>query len=407
MANSIEITAPIEQEGTKAIVRNWLKQIGDHVKEGDALVELETDKVTQEISAPCDGILSEIAMADGDDAMPGAMLGRMIVPANGTTAEASIAPTQVQPGLTVANTPHYSPAVRRAAMEYGIDPATLMGSGKGGRVTRADMENAHRADTAVLSQPQPQPVVAQRSAMTVKSSPASTDGRSRIVPHSAMRLSIAKHMAQSLATAPQVTAVFEADFTAIMRHRETHKERLKSQGISLSYTAYFVAASVAAMRVVPEVNSQWHDESLEIFEDINIGIGIALGDKGLVAPVIRQAQALSLEEIAAGLQDLTNRARSNALKNDEMKGGTFTISNHGVSGSLLASPIIISQPQSAILGVGKLEKRVVVREVDGVDAIQIRPMAYISLTIDHRSLDGHQTNSWLTEFVRTLESWPQ
>ncbi|MFS8047362.1 dihydrolipoamide acetyltransferase family protein [Rhizobium sp. BR 314] len=406
MANSIEITAPIEQEGTKAIVRNWLKQIGDHVKEGDALVELETDKVTQEISAPCDGILSEIAMADGDDAMPGAMLGRMIVPANGTTAEASIAPTQVQPGLTVANTPYYSPAVRRAAMEYGIDPATLMGSGKGGRVTRADMENAHRADTAVLSQPQPQPVVAERSAMTVKSSPASTDGRSRIVPHSAMRLSIAKHMAQSLATAPQVTAIFEADFTAIMRHRATHKERLKSQGISLSYTAYFVAASVAAMRVVPEVNSQWHDESLEIFEDVNIGIGIALGDKGLVAPVIRQAQALSLEEIAADLQDLTSRARSNALKNDDLKDGTFTISNHGVSGSLLASPIIINQPQSAILGVGKLEKRVVVREVDGVDAIQIRPMAYISLTIDHRSLDGHQTNSWLTEFVRTLESWP-
>jgi len=153
------------------------------------------------------------------------------------------------------------------------------------------------------------------------------------------------------------------------------------------------------------VNSQWHDDRLEIFENINIGVGIALGDKGLLVPVIRQAQDLSLGDIAARLQDLTNRARSNTLKNDELKGGTFTISNHGVSGSLLASPIIINQPQSAILGVGKLEKRVVVREVDGIDTIQIRPMAYVSLTIDHRSLDGHQTNAWLSEFVRILENW--
>ncbi|MFJ6324199.1 MULTISPECIES: dihydrolipoamide acetyltransferase family protein [unclassified Rhizobium] len=409
MANSIEITAPIEQEGTKAVVRNWLKQIGDHVKEGDALVELETDKVTQEIAAPCDGILSEIAMTDGDDATPGATLGRMIVPANGVAVEAMIAPTQVHSDAATRAKTHYSPAVRKAAREYGIDPATLTGSGKDGRVTRADMEHARESDTSTASPPLSHPGSVEHGKVPLESpvSSVSMEGRSRILPHSTMRLSIAKHMAQSLATAPQVTAVFEADFTAIMRHREIHKERLKAQGINLSYTAYFLAASVAAMKVVPEVNSQWHDESLEIFEDVNIGVGIALGEKGLVAPVIRQAQTLSLEKIADRLQDLTNRARSNTLKGEEMKGGTFTISNHGISGSLLASPIIINQPQSAILGVGKLEKRVVVRELDGVDAIQIRPMAYVSLTIDHRSLDGHQTNSWLTEFVRTLENWPQ
>jgi 2-oxoglutarate dehydrogenase E2 component (dihydrolipoamide succinyltransferase) len=401
MTDTIEITAPIEQEGTKAVVRNWLKRIGDHVKEGDALVELETDKVTQEIPAPCDGILSEIAMEDGDDAAPGAILGRMSIEnASGVAVQATTAPLQIQPAQPA--TAYYSPAVRKAAEETGIDPANLKGSGRDGRVTRADMD--HALETA---KPHPSAPVSQQ-AETAQTLPAVlADGKSRIVPHSAMRLSIARHMAQSLATAPQVTAIFEADFTAIMRHRESHKDRMKAEGVNLSYTAYFVAASVAAMKLVPEVNSQWHDDGLEIFADINIGVGIALGDKGLVAPIIRQAQSLSLETIAARLQDLTNRARSNAIKGDELKGGTFTISNHGVSGSLVASPIIINQPQSAILGIGKLEKRVVVREVDGVDTIQIRPMAYVSLTIDHRSLDGHQTNTWLTEFVRVLQSWPQ
>ncbi|MDK4705659.1 2-oxo acid dehydrogenase subunit E2 [Rhizobium sp. CNPSo 4062] len=405
MTGIIEITAPIEQEGTKAVVRNWLKRIGDHVREGDALVELETDKVTQEIPAPCDGILSEIAMEDGDDATPGAILGRMSIEnANGVAAQATEAPLQIQPASSATGpaAAYYSPAVRKAAEEYGIDPAGLKGSGRDGRVTRADMD--HALETA---KPHPSAPVSQRAETGQTPPAASADGKSRIVPHSAMRLSIARHMTQSLATAPQVTAIFEADFTAIMRHRESHKDRLKAEGINLSYTAYFVAASVAAMKLVPEVNSQWHDDGLEIFEDIDIGVGIALGDKGLIAPIIRQAQDLQLEAIAARLQDLTNRARSSALKAEDLKGGTFTISNHGVSGSLVASPIIINQPQSAILGIGKLEKRVVVREIDGVDTIQIRPMAYVSLTIDHRSLDGHQTNAWLTEFVRVLQNWPQ
>ena len=222
-----------------------------------------------------------------------------------------------------------------------------------------------------------------------------------------MRLAIAEHMHSSVTTAPHVTAVFEADFTAIMRHRDRNKAQLAASGINLSYTAYIVAACVAAMKAVPEVNSRWHDDALEVFDDIHIGVGTALGDKGLVVPVIRECQNLSLSGIAAKLQDVTARARSNSLTPADMRGGTFTISNHGVSGSLVATPIIINQPQSAILGVGKLEKRVIVREVDGVDTMQIRPMAYVSLTIDHRALDGHQTNAWLTAFVSCLESWPQ
>jgi len=154
------------------------------------------------------------------------------------------------------------------------------------------------------------------------------------------------------------------------------------------------------------VNSRWYDDRLEIFEDVNVGVGTALGDKGLIVPVIRRAQKLSLLEIAQQLSDLTERARTGKLGPADVRDGTFSISNHGVSGSLLAAPIIINPPQSAILGVGKLEKRAVVRERDGADLIEIRPMAYVTLTIDHRVLDAFQTNAWLARFVEVLETWP-
>jgi 2-oxoglutarate dehydrogenase E2 component (dihydrolipoamide succinyltransferase) len=220
-----------------------------------------------------------------------------------------------------------------------------------------------------------------------------------------MRLAIAEHMQRSVSTAPHVTAVFEVDFTAIMRDRAVRKEEFLRRNAKLTFTAYFIAACVKAIQAVPTVNSRWHDDHLEIFPDINIGIGTALGDKGLVVPVVHRAQELSLLGIAERLTDITERARTNKLKPKDMQGGTFTISNHGVSGSLLATPIIINQPQSAILGVGKLEKRVVVREVDGRDAMSICPMAYVSLTLDHRVLDGHQSNAFLSTWVDTIENW--
>jgi 2-oxoglutarate dehydrogenase E2 component (dihydrolipoamide succinyltransferase) len=200
--------------------------------------------------------------------------------------------------------------------------------------------------------------------------------------------------------------VFEADLTAVIRHRAAHKAEFEKRGTPLTLTAYFVAASVAAIRKVPQANSRWHDDHLEIFGDINIGIGTALGDQGLIVPVLHQAEQKNLKGIAAGLADLTGRARASKLSPADVRGGTFTISNHGVSGSLIATPIIINQPQSAILGVGKIEKRVKVKEVDGADVLAIRPTCYVSLTIDHRVLDGYQTNAFLSELVKTLENWP-
>lgn len=395
----IDILVPLEQEGTKAIVRAWLKKVGEAVAADEPLVELETDKVTQEVPSPAAGILAEIALSSDSEAVPGALLGRLrpagevasaSYDASGSTVTASDPPEIRETRL--------SPSAKRAARELGVDPAGLTGSGIAGRITRADIE---RAATAARSAPPspPPPVIAD--------APPPSSVRSYSIPHDHMRRRIAEHMSQSLSTAPHVTAVFEADFTAIVAHRRAHKSAFEKAGVNLTITAYFIAAAVAAMKVAPGINSRWHDDRLEIFEEVNIGVGTALGDKGLVVPIVRGAQDLSLQGVAARLQDLTERAREGRLTPPDMRGGTFTLSNHGVSGSLVAAPIIINQPQSAILGIGKLEKRVVVREVDGVDTIQIRPMAYVSLTIDHRVVDGHQTNAWLSRFVQVLETWPQ
>jgi 2-oxoglutarate dehydrogenase E2 component (dihydrolipoamide succinyltransferase) len=217
-----------------------------------------------------------------------------------------------------------------------------------------------------------------------------------------MRLTIAQNMARAMAEQPHVTAVFEADFSAVA----AHKAAMAKRGVKLSYTAYIVKAAAEAMAVAPAINGRWEKDRIAISPAIDIGVGTALGDKGLVVPIVRDVGRLSLEQIGATLDELTRRAREGQLGRADVSGGSFTISNHGVSGSLLAAPIILHQGQAAILGVGKLQKRVVVREVDGEDAIVILPMAYVTLTIDHRVVDGHQTNAWLSRFVEILENWP-
>jgi 2-oxoglutarate dehydrogenase E2 component (dihydrolipoamide succinyltransferase) len=217
-----------------------------------------------------------------------------------------------------------------------------------------------------------------------------------------MRLKIAENMVRAVSEAPHVTALFEADFSAIA----SHKAAMASKGVKLSYTTYLIKAAAEAMAVAPAINGRWEEDRIAVSPTINVGVGTALGEKGLVVPVVKDAGTLSLEEIGDKLDDLTTRARSGSLTAADVSGGSFTISNHGVSGSLLASPIILHAGQAAILGVGKLEKRVVVRGVNGQDAILIRPMAYVTLTIDHRVVDGHQTNAWLTRFVEVVENWP-
>ena len=389
----IDIVVPDEQEGTRAVVRSWLKKVGERVEIDEPLVELETDKVTQEVPSPGAGVLAEILLDSDAEAAPGALLGRISVGKDTIAREDSPAceGPSISLGMSGAReaSARFSPSVKRALRQHEVDPSAISGSGRGGRITRADVDA----------------FVTSAGAAKAPASATSAGGVTS-VPHDRMRLAIAHNMLNSVTVAPHVTAMFECDFSAIIAHRAAHQAAFAKDGANLTLTAYFIAASVAAMRAAPAVNSRWFDDRLELYEDVNIGVGTALGDKGLVVPVIQHAQTLSLLGIAQQLGELTANARANRLSPGDLKGGTFTISNHGVSGSLFASPIIIAQPQSAILGVGETEKRVVVREVGGVDAIQVRPMAYVSLTIDHRVIDGHQTNGWLAKFVETIEQWP-
>ncbi len=281
-----------------------------------------------------------------------------------------------------------SPSVRRACLQHGIDPTRISGTGRNGRITREDVDRAV-SDATVVSVGEP--ATAQPRQFSAQD-----------IPHDRMRMTIAENMVRAVSEAPHVTAVFEADFSAIA----THKAAMAAKGVKLSYTAYIVKAAAEAMAVAPAINGRWEKDRIAISPTIDVGVGTALGEKGLVVPVVKDAGSLSLEQIGARLDDLTRRAREGKLDRSDVSGGSFTISNHGVSGSLLAAPIILHQGQAAILGVGKLEKRVVVREIGGQDAILVRPMAYVTLTIDHRVVDGHQTNAWLTRFVQILESWP-
>jgi len=397
----IEVRVPDEQEGTKAVVRAWLKQIGDAVAENDPLVELETDKVTQEVPAPAAGVLAEIVLDTDAEAVPGALLARIETegspakagaqeakPTHDVRSPAPSGPPGPRPAPGNGET-RLSPSVRRACLQHGIDPTRIQGTGRNGRVTREDVDRAVASATVVSAG---QPTTAQPRIFSAQD-----------IPHDRMRLTIAENMVRAVSEAPHVTALFEADFSAVA----AHKAALAARGVKLSYTAYIVKAAAEAMAGAPAINGRWEKDRIAISPTIDIGVGTALGEKGLVVPVVKDAGSFGLEQIGAKLDDLTRRAREGKLERSDVSGGSFTISNHGVSGSLLAAPIILHQGQAAILGVGKLEKRVVVREIGGQDAILVRPMAYVTLTIDHRVVDGHQTNAWLSRFVEILENWPQ
>ena len=397
----IEVRVPDEQEGTKAVVRAWLKQIGDAVAENDPLVELETDKVTQEVPAPAAGVLAEIVLDTDAEAVPGALLARInastpaqagaqeakpSVSAGGKEEPAGSPGPRPAPGISQES--RLSPSVRRACLQRGIDASRIQGTGRNGRLTREDVDRAV-ASATVVSVGEP------ATAQPRRFSPHD-------IPLDRMRLAIAENMVRAVSEAPHVTALFEADFTAVA----AHKTAMAAKGVKLSYTAYIVKAAAEAMAIAPAINGRWEDDRIAISPTIDIGVGTALGEKGLVVPVVKDAGSLSIEQIGAKLDELTRRARDGKLERSDVAGGSFTISNHGVSGSLLAAPITLHQGQAAILGVGKLQKRVIVREIDGEDAMLILPMAYVTLTIDHRVVDGYQTNAWLTRFVEILESWP-
>ena len=409
-------------EGT---VSRWLKQVGETVDQYEPLLEIETDKVTTEATAEEAGTLLQILIPEGETVDVGTVLAYIgqpgeTPPQNGDASvaqpvtqaapavasqPAAVTATAPVPAAPVASQPQrytgrISPVVGRIAGEHEVDLNLVMGTGRDGRITKKDIlafvEQRHSRPTpqaAPAAPPPPQVAVATPPT----SQPTAVPGE--IVPLTNMRRAIAEHMVRSKQTSPHVTTVFEFDFTAVAQHRAVHKDQFARDGVNLTFTAYIVAATVAALKQHPLVNSTWTDAGVELKRPINVGMATAIDD-GLIVPVIKGADGMNLLGLARTINDLAARARSKQLQPAEVQGGTFSITNHGTSGSLFATPII-NQPQCGILGVGKIEKRVKVID----DAIAIRPLAYISFTFDHRILDGKTADDFVSSIKSVIENW--
>jgi 2-oxoglutarate dehydrogenase E2 component (dihydrolipoamide succinyltransferase) len=443
-------------EGT---VTKWLKQEGEEIGELEALLEVNTDKVDTEIPSPAGGMVLRILIPEGQTVRAGTVLAWIgevgeTLPGEGPQPEPAGQPAHAGNGhgqeATAASHPpvsagrsqelgFISPVVAKMAQENDVDLAQVQGSGAGGRITKHDVQAYLEQRAAAPAAPSRPPVQSEPAAWetpadgdlfrpsemvfgktgtrleTVQPAPheEATPGtpspapdllESEIIPLSPIRKLTAAHMVQSVRTAPHVTTVMEADLSRVMAHRADHRAAFERDGATLTYTAYFVAATVAALKAFPQVNSSWSDEGLRIYKQINVGVAASLGDEGLIVPVIHGADGLSLLGLARAINDLAARARAHRLQPGEVQGGTFTITNHGISGSLVATPII-NFPQCAILGVGAIQKRAVVVDAGGVDAIAIRPMAYLGLTFDHRILDGAIGDHFLAKIVDTLQNW--
>jgi 2-oxoglutarate dehydrogenase E2 component (dihydrolipoamide succinyltransferase) len=408
-------------EGTLA---RWLVKPGDRVEQYAPIAEVETDKVTTETTAESAGTILELLVNEGQTVPVGTVLAYIgdpgeSVPANGeakpaatpapapAVSPASVAappPSTMAPAAPrAAYTGRISPVVGRIAAEHEVDLSQVPGTGRDGRITKQDVLAyvEQRGASPVPEQPAVVPATPSVAAISQPSvaPPPTITGATELLPLTNVRRSIADHMVMSKRTSPHVTTVFEIDFSQVAAHRRAHKDSFKSDGVNLTFTAYIVAATVQALKQHPLVNSTWSDDGILLRKDINIGMAAAIED-GLIVPVIKNADGLNLLGLARTINDLTHRARNKQLKPADVQGGTFSITNHGTSGSLFATPII-NQPQAGILGVGMIEKRVKVID----DAIAIRPQAYVSFTFDHRILDGASADAFVSTIKDAIEGW--
>ncbi len=407
-------------EGT---VARWLKQPGDMVERLEPLLDITTDKIDTEVPAPAAGVLLKILAAEGTTVQVGSVIayigdeGENIeesVPRSEERENTPLTPDSSQPSTSrgaeesasaekPAGRAFVSPVVARIGAENNIDLAEVEGTGRQGRITKKDLLAFIDARKGQAPAPSAETEVALGVDEVLQ-------------PLSAMRRAIAEHMSRSVRTSPHVVTIHEADMTAVVRHRAAHREAFAQKEIGLTFTPYFVAAAAAALRRHATVNSRWRDGALALSRRIHVGIAVAVTD-GLVVPVIRDADELNLQGLARAVNDLAQRARRGDLTPDELRGGTFTVTNHGVSGSLLGTPII-NQPQAAILGIGKISKRAVVRSGSGADGaaadplmpsaddtISIRPMCYLSFAFDHRILDGLGADRFLVDVVKRLQEF--
>jgi 2-oxoglutarate dehydrogenase E2 component (dihydrolipoamide succinyltransferase) len=413
-------------EGT---IASWLKNEGDAVELYEPILEIETDKVTTEATAEVAGTLLKILVAEGQTVEVGTVLaiigesGDVIddadlidkVPEMESDEQPKLtpiaSPNEISkppsngPGqaLTRRYTGRVSPVVGRIAEEHKVDLNLVVGSGRNGRITKKDIlafvkeQGITKAEPVGAPTSRKEPSALSPQPIVSSSTTSTTPGE--VQPLSSIRRSIAEHMVRSKHTSPHVTTIFDLDLTAVAAHRVEHKHQFAQDSAKLTFTVYIMAAIVQSLKVHPMVNSSWTDAGIEFKKDINIGMATAIPD-GLIVPVIKNADSLSLLGLARAVNDLADRARISQLNPDEVQGGTFTLTNHGVSGSLFASPII-NQPQCAILSMGKIEKRVKVID----DAIAIRLMAYAGLTFDHRILDGASADAFMSTFKDLMENW--
>ncbi len=408
-------------------ISRWLKQVGDQVALYEPILEVETDKVTTEVTAAGEGTLLKLYFNEGDVVQAGTLIA-FIGAANEVATETSAVTSAHAPASKIerhgngssALSARISPVVARIAAEHHVDVAQIAGTGEGGRVTKKDIlayvERQSQAGPAVESKLEPweQPGLGElfRPSEEVFGKPATaaapsvptTNGADEVVPLTGIRKAIADHMVTSKRTSPHVTTVFEVDLSKVVAHRAANKALFERDGVNLTFTPYFAAATIAALKQFPLVNSSWSDSGIVLHRAVNLGIAVSLGADGLIVPVIKHAEGLNLLGLARAVNELADRARHKQLKPDDVQSGTFTITNHGTSGSLFATPVI-NQPQCGILGVGMIQKRVVVVTRDGVDSIAIKPMVYVGLTFDHRILDGNSADNFVAAIKQMLENW--
>jgi 2-oxoglutarate dehydrogenase E2 component (dihydrolipoamide succinyltransferase) len=406
------LTPALGESVTEATIARWTKKPGDAVKKDEVLVELETDKVSLEVSSPANGTLAEILTPEGATVGPGTVLGRVsegaaaAAPAPAPAAPPPVAPSPppsppVQPAPPPPPTPPaappptaqpLSPSVQRIVTENNLDPSKISGTGKDGRITKGDALDALAGGPAVAT-PAPSP-----AAQPAPIQPRMLGAREERVKMTRLRQTIARRLKESQNTAAMLTTFNEVDMSAVMALRNAYKDGFeKRHGVKLGFMGFFVKACIAALKEIPSVNAEI--EGSDIIYKNHYDIGVAVGtERGLVVPVVRDADAMSLAEIEKAIGDLARQARDGSLTLEQLQGGTFTITNGGVYGSLMSTPIL-NMPQSGILGMHKIQDRPVA--IGG--QVVIRPMMYLALSYDHRLVDGKEAVTFLVRVKEHVE----
>ena len=426
MSTDVELPE-LGESVVEATIGQWLVKEGDRVEVDQPLVEVTTDKADAELPSPAAGVVEQILVAEGETVAVGTVVAR--IGAGAGKAEAPVAkgpkPSAKNPEPAAepaspaaparrapqADEPRATPVARRMAREQRVDLAAVQGSGAAGRVTKQDVAQHGAAPRPAQPAAKKVPAPARPAAVAATSAPGGLppymtyhlQEGDKVVPMTPLRRIVAEHMVLSKRTSPHVGTVAEIDMGAVYALRARHKRTFQEQhGFSLTYLPFVVAAAVKALREFPRLNASVVDDAIIEKRDIHIGVAVET-EKGLVVPVVRNADRLSLTGLAAAIEDLGSRARSRKISPDELRGGTFTVSNPGRQGNLYGFAII-NQPQVGILRMGEMVKRPMVREIDGADAIVIRPMMHLALSYDHRAVDGAPANGFLFRVRELLEA---